>query len=224
MIQGLDLSSVQGLIDPSRLDPSVEFVYLRCGVGNDGADVDFWRNAVAIAATGRAVGAYHFLYPLPVIPGKETRDPCSQARSHANASKLWGNQPGQLPPAMDLEWPEPSDWAKWGVTADSIKASALAYLVESERLHGRAPVIYDYPDFERHLGDMSAFARYSRWKAAYGYRPSGAFDIWQTTGGGGKLYSGAPVDTDIIVDDATFNRLANRPQTYETKPNGQTPE
>jgi lysozyme len=145
-----------------------------------------------------------------------SRDPVAQARAHFAASGGLGESAGELPPALDLEWPEPQDWAKWGVTADTIKAHALAYLAECERLHGVSPLIYTYPVYARALGLGAEFLRYRLWEASYSSRPMGippwpGCHIWQDAGGSkGRLYSGRPVDTDEIADEATLQELISR--------------
>ncbi len=218
MIQGIDLSAVQGVLDWKRVDPAIKFVIHRCGVGNDKVrgvfshDGCFDANIAGARATGRTVGVYHFPYPLPVTPGHEDRDPVVQANAHFLASKGVGMHSGELPVVADLEWPAPQDWAKWNVTADTIKLFTLKYLVEMDRLTKRKTAIYIYPDFAHHLGALCQFGDRPLWLASYEKTPAKVSpwtlpDIWQNTGGGGKLYNGAPVDTDVIADDATMTRL-----------------
>ncbi len=219
MKYGIDVSSVQGHLDWDRVvrtwPTKLDFAYIRCGVGNDGHDVSFDENVAGARAIGLIVGAYHFLYPLPVVAGHESRDPVKQAQAHFEASRGLGSFVGELPPAVDVEWPAPSDWAKWGCTKESIVASANAYADECERLHEVEPMIYIYPDFEAHLGNLGKLGKRPLWEASYEKTPRklrnwGSCVAWQTTGGGGKLYSGAPVDTDVIMDDDRFALLLGR--------------
>lgn len=206
VIRGLDVSIVQGVLDWSRVDAAVRFVLPRCGVGNDGKDSAFDENVRRILASGRIVGPYHFLYPLPVVPGHESRDAVAQARAHFAAAKGLGTHSGELPPFLDLEWPAPQDWAKWGVTATFIKECAVTYLTEMDRLTGRVCGIYLYPDYGTHLGDLSMFALRPFYEASYTVVPArmtlGTPAVWQDTGGGGRLYNGVPVDTDLVSEDA----------------------
>ncbi len=210
MIAGIDISAVQGVLDWTRVDPLVRFAIHRCGVGNDTRVKDgcFDANIAGARESGRTVGLYHFPYPLPTTATHADRDPLRQANAHFNASAGVGTSGhNDLPPMMDLEWPEPSDWGKWGCSEDEIKAWCVAYLAEMDRLTGRVTGIYIYPDFQKHLGNGSPFAGRPLWLASYAPRPLivegwSAPAIWQTTGGGGRLYTGAPVDTDVIDDDA----------------------
>lgn len=209
MIQLLDVSAVQGVLDWSRVDSAIKGVLHRCGVGNDHPVKDgvFDRNVAGIRASGRALGAYHFPYPLTTTAGHEDRDPLAQANAHFNASAGVGTNAGELPAFMDLEWPAPQDWLRWGCSADEIKTWSVAYLLEMDRLTGRVTGLYVYPDFEQHLGVGSPFTGRPLWLASYEARPRivpgwAQPAIWQTTGGGGRLYNGMPVDTDVVDDDA----------------------
>lgn len=219
MIQGIDVSVVQGKIDWTKVDPAIRFVYAKCGEGNAHPvkDGTFDANIAGAKATGRIVGAYHFPYPLPVVAGHADRDARLQAQAHFDASEGLGAFVGELPPVADCEWPAPQDWAKWGCTADSIKSFMDDYLDEMDRLHGKPGVtaIYIYPDFAHHLGDLSRYAGRTLWLASYAPKPAvvppwKAPDIWQSSGGGGKLYNGRPVDTNVIADEDTLARLLSR--------------
>lgn len=213
-IKGIDASAVQGLLSGDKLKAQgFSFAYLRCGVGNDGADMCFSANVRVLRAAGVVVGPYHFFYPLPVVPGHESRAPEAQAAAHVKAAAGCGVPAGDLPPMLDLEWPAPEDWHKWGCTADSIKTAALAYLREYERLTGVRPGIYEYPYFEVHLAPGPEFDPYRLWEASYQNTPArmrSAPWIWQYTGGGGRMYNGAPVDLDVI-DQLAFQALLDRP-------------
>jgi lysozyme len=214
-IRGIDVSALQGAISWTQVAASgVRFAYLRCGVGNDAPDMRFAVNLNGAQQAGLVVGAYHFVYPLPDAPGHPGRDPISQARAHYHASGGLGSHDGELPPAIDLEWPEPKDWDRWFCTAVQIRTWALAYLAECTRLHGRKPIVYTYPYYGSalRLQECPEFASYDLWAASYELvaatiPPWGAHAVWQTTGGGGRLPNGMPVDTDEIDDEETLLRL-----------------
>jgi lysozyme len=189
----------------------VRFAYLKGGNGNDGVDPMLRQNARGCAAAGIPFGVYGFFYPLPNRYSGDTRDPVAQANAHWGACLDLG---AQLPPALDLEWPSPESWVRWGVTAEEAKARALAYLVKMEALSGRTPLVYTYPYFAKALGFTDEFIRYPLWLASYSKDPApiepwAGWTIWQQTGGGGKLPSGAPVDTNVIADESTLAGLVH---------------
>lgn len=169
MILGIDVSAIQGAIAWDRVAAAgVRFAYLKCTEGNEPArnDARFPLNVTGCKAAGIYVGAYHFAYPLAKGAGNSPED---QARRAYVTADTLGSQPGELPPALDIEWPPPNQWAKWGVTAQSIAAWAKAYLEEAERLWKRTPVLYTYPWFWSSVAetDVEGFARFPLWMARY---------------------------------------------------------
>lgn len=250
MILGVDVSALQGAIDWRRFhDQGVRFAWLKCTTGNErGRDSFFARNVQAAKDAGILVGAYHFCYPLP--HGAEHpagRDPVTQARrAFAEADQL-GRLEGELPPAVDLEWPpqwEQKDgqltnvWNRWGVTAGSIATWALAFLAEAERLWGRTPVLYTYPDFWRSLGAegrRSEFGRYPLWIAHYkhpgpGLPPLGSMPIvpwpwsrplvWQFSANNGARLDGCATDIDrnaFMGTDAELRELGAGVNIHEAE-------
>jgi GH25 family lysozyme M1 (1,4-beta-N-acetylmuramidase) len=87
----------------------VRLAICKCTQGNDGKDPRFDEYAAGAKAAGVHVGAYLFAYPLPSGPGKPAgRAAEEQARRlYADCAGL-GKAKGELPPALDLEWP-----ARW---------------------------------------------------------------------------------------------------------------
>lgn len=120
-------------------DAGYTFVWCKCVQGNDGTDPFFSEDIQGALNVGLLAGAYHFLYPLSHI------DPKVQAHNYFVASKGLGSKPGQLPPALDCEWPPPEQWAKWGCTAPQISEYMKATAEQMEVDHGVKPVIYIYP-------------------------------------------------------------------------------
>lgn len=216
-ISGIDISSVQGTVPWDAVAArGTRFAVCKCGNGNDGHDPTFDGNVAGARAAGLVVGVYHFVYcGLPDAVGHPGRDPIDQAQAHYVASGGLGSKPGDLLPCIDLEWPAPQDWAKWGVNASMILAWVRAYLGKAEALHGRTPIVYTYPDFAAHVGFTPDFARYPLWLAAYDnipvLAPWSGYSILQTAGGTPSALSrrfqqpttlpnGVPVDTDIMQD------------------------
>lgn len=196
-IKGIDISTIQGAVNFAAVAATgVQFIICRCGVGNDGIDGNYAKNIAAAKAAGLKTACYHFIYPLPADPTKPLRDPVAQAQYHFKASL------GEIA-CCDLEWPEPKDWAKWGVTAEFINKWALAYLSEYERLSGRKMVVYTYNDFAKNVKLDLKFAEYPLWIASYTNPPTvpppwADWVLCQT--GIGKLPNGVPVDTDVAKD------------------------
>ena len=199
-VRGVDISIIQGNVDFKALAASdVEFVVVRCGVGNGGIDSYYAKNIAGARAAELKVMAYHFLYPLPPLVGQPLRDPLKQAAYHFNATR------GEMA-AIDCEWPAPQDFAKWGCTPAQLNTWMLAYLAEYTRLDGgRKPLVYTYPYWASAVKFDEQFAQYPLWIASYVATPViphpwTDWVLWQTTGGGGKLPNGAPVDTDVAKD------------------------
>lgn len=213
MIRGIDVSSVQGnVIDwPAVAKSGVRFAMIKCGNGNNAPDPSFKRAVAGARAAGLVVGAYHVGFPLPPDPMHRGRGPKEQAFDHFAASGGLGSRDGELPPALDLEWPVPGtpEWTQYGCSAAQVRAWALDYLAECEHLHGRAPLVYDgFPIYWQAIDGASepAFAHYPLWMVDYRPgavppKPWGRWAIHQINGGGGHLPSGAPVDEDVFNGD-----------------------
>lgn len=226
LLRGIDVSSVQeGAIDWTAVArQGIRFVYLRCGNGNNPPDALFAERAAGARDAGLVVGAYHVGFPLPPDAAHPGREPEVQARAHYGSCGGLGRGGGELPPALDLEWPVPGSdkWREYGLTAAGVRAWALAYLRECEALYGCLPVLYDgFPDYWGPSGIDGgaelAFARYPLWCVDYPAALSHAYPVdasllvvpkpwtkttfWQVNGGGARLPDGEPVDADVFLGD-----------------------
>lgn len=209
-IRGIDISSVQGnVIDWAAVAKSgVRFAMIKCGNGNNAPDPSFSRAVFGARRAGIVVGPYHVGFPLPPDPAHPGRGPVEQARAHFAASAGVGTLDGELPPALDLEWPAPGtpEWTKYGCSGPQVRTWALAYLAEAERLYGRSPLVYDgFPIYWKEIDGANEpmFAHYPLWWVDYraGTQPPKPWSTWalhQINGGGGHLPSGAPVDEDTF--------------------------
>jgi lysozyme len=229
-ITGLDVSSIQGTVDWNAVAQSgVRFVFRKCGNGNNPPDAGFAAYVAGARAAGLVLGAYHVGFPLPPDPAHPGRAAADQAKAHFDACQGLGSSPGELPPALDLEWPVPGsdEWKKYGCSPEQVRTWALAYLEAAEKLWGRLPLLYDgFPDYWQGIGGASepAFARYPLWAVYYPEQykgrtpPDGAspvipgpwttWTLWQHCGGGLHLPGGKPVDSDVFNgDEAAFARL-----------------
>jgi lysozyme len=219
VISLLDVGFPQGIVTMRAWQEiarsGVRGVYARCGNGNDQPDQTFASNVQGAQAAGLAVGPYAVGFPLPASAPHPGREPGSQALLHFTASKGVGSHPGDLPPALDLEWPAPADWLKWGITAKSVREWTVDYLEAAAKLWKRSPILYLYPDFWMHFADgatdaeLEQLADYDLWLARYGVTSPGSLaggkwstpTLWQKSDGGGRLPSGAPVDEDVFIGD-----------------------
>lgn len=238
-IQGMDVSAMQGGSIPwlAERHRGTEFVYLRCQVGNNALrDVQFSENVRLAMLAQFFCGAYFFPFPLPHL------DPVAQADMFNIASMVsghcLGSFIGELPPAYDLEWPPPEDWAKRGCTADQIVDWSLVCL-ECMTINsgGILPIIYSYPYFLQAISKAKNFAKLLKYKlwiaggAAYvngdGHIPNlikeqppkvagwgGAWTFWQHDGNGGRrLTHGVDADFNVFRSSrAELERLCQQPR------------
>lgn len=241
MIPGVDVYQGYGPIDWNLVAASgVRFAWIKCREANDYKDENYERNVQRARATGIHVGAYHVAHPLPKdVPGrpfKTGRTPLEQAELFFKGCAGLGSDPGELSPALDLEWPAPEDWQKWGCSAQQISDWARECCEAMALLWGRLPIIYVYPHWWRtlaHGADVSWAARYPLWLADYGWRDEGSppddwnaphlswvssawerWDACQHSAQGSSVrvpgIPACPVDRDVIRDEETLRRLTGQ--------------
>lgn len=219
MYKGCDISSVQEHVNFAWLKAQgFEFVVSKCYTGNDadGKDPFYTTNIAQTKANGMLAACYQFIYPLPNAPGHPNRDPVSQANMHFNASG------GELA-AIDLEWPAPEDFSKWGCSPSQLQDWILKYLECYTQLSGQKPIVYTYPYWSKAVGFSSDFAQYPLWIASYEPTPQipspwSDWVIWQTSGGGLlTLPNGIKTDTDMAKDLSWWN-VAAPTQTIQPAP------
>lgn len=246
MIPGCDVFSGYGRINWKLVAASgIRFVWAKCAEGNEPArnDTAFRRNVDGARENGIAVGAYFFPYPLPSHKDHPGRSPLEQAYRFAEVSGLLGSQPGELSPMVDLEWPPPEEWAEWGCSAQQVSDWGREHCEAVQILWGRAPVLYQYPWWERAVGkENDSWAhRYPLAMAAYTHLGPGMPDdsqhppvpppwtdwaVWQYSANGSNVripgIPACPVDRDCIKDEDTFRRLIGYRDSdpdVETQPN-----
>jgi len=219
------MSFVQG-IDVSRWQPTVDFAKVKAA-GNafvvvKGSQAGFadpkfathWANA---KAAGMLRGAYHFLT-------EET----AQKQIDIYLKTL-GNDPGDLPPVLDIEDPKAVNMPKY---ADI----SLAWLTEVEKKLGRRPIIYTaawYWNPKMFIGGKKYpewAANYPLWVAAYPkadgapslddlakgkFKPSIPkswmnWTLWQYSEKGrvgGVVTDGRPANTDLNIFGGSLEEM-----------------
>lgn len=221
-ILGIDVSDAQGIVSAVQWQAVVQdkqFVYNEARIGNDGNSKHFDQNVVEQRAAGLTVGAYLFAYCLPDDAAHPGRSPEDQAQAFFEAANGLGGSPGELSPALDLEFPAPEAWGSWNCSPGQLQDWSGRCAAKIQALFGRAPVIYTYKYWAQ-TANLSGLAQYPLWLADYAgatYRtvaPWSSAAILQTGNGTGpgayRLPNGAPVDENAIPDAATFAMLTGR--------------
>jgi lysozyme len=253
VILGIDVFSGYGVIDWAKVaDAGVKFVYVKRGQGNDGLDPAWQRNVDGARAAGLYVGTYWFCYHLPTQRPGDGRSPREEMEKFFKSTSGHGTRPGELPPAIDVEWPPHFEkdkktgaivnlWEKWGINGQTICEWAIEAIAHVERLWGRPPVLYTYPDFWKNLGPYGknpAFAKCPLWMATYNnldkWMPAeGAkphipapwkdYAFWQFSADGSPVrvpgVPACPLDRDVFggsLDE--LRKLANIDPDAETQP------
>lgn len=253
MILGVDVHAGYGTIDwPRAAAAGVRFAIAKCTEGNEGKDARHDANIVGARAAGLYVGSYLYAFPLPTDDKHPGRSPLEQARRFWFESGGVGSRPGELPPTIDFEWPPHYErdkktsrivdrWAEWKVTPASIIAWAEECVTEMERLWGRTPILYTYPDFAQSLGGelrASTLGRCPLWMANYTHPnawmpPEGTRPIvpkpwkdallWQFSADGSPIripgIPACPIDRNVFRGDLDgLRRLAGINPDAETLP------
>lgn len=185
MIFGVDVHAGYGKIDWNKAarEGGVEFCWAKCSEGNQGRpgvwyrDPQYRDNVKGCKDNGVAVGAYHFAFPLPLNPKHPGRSPREQVDIAFDQCDGLGSEPGDLAPVVDVEWPAPENWEKWGCSPVQLSEWFREYCEYATEVWGRKPVIYTYPWWWREFskgvlaaGENLAWAGdYLLWMAAYLY-------------------------------------------------------
>jgi lysozyme len=173
-----------------------QFAFVKATEGLTYTNPYFARDFAGVRSAKMVRGAYHYARPRA-----GTDNAKAQARHFVSvAGKLRSS--GDLPPVLDLE------------RSDGLKPAALiawtsAYLKEVNRLTGRTPMIYTYPDFWRTaMANTTAFNRNPLWIATYRAKPIlvggwSRYTFWQYTDRAKLAGMAGPVDMSV------FNGSAN---------------
>lgn len=178
---GVDISAVQGVLDPkvwaALKAKDIDFALHRFVVGNDaGIDSAAKENISRAEDAGIQSGKYLFAYPLPHI------DPVKQVDEWFSKIEKSGSLAGEIPNAIDLEWPPREEWQvvngvrtlvypwkKWGCSAQQILEWGLAALERGLQLSGVPWFVYSFRYFLDCIdaANSAALGQFPLWLADY---------------------------------------------------------
>jgi lysozyme len=131
-VQGIDVSRWQGKIDwASVAAAGKQFAFIKATEGGDHIDPRFLENWHGAKQAGLVRGAYHFVYWC--------RSVADQARWF---KRNVPNDPGALPPVLDVEWNNASKTCPQKVDKETALSMIRYMLDEMERYTGKRPIIY----------------------------------------------------------------------------------
>ena len=206
-VNGLDVSAIQQNVDWAAVsNAGYEFCVIKAGNGNSALDPLYKQNIAGAMAAGLSAMFYHVIFPLPDATGHVNRNPVDQANYHWNAISSFGCKA-----AADLEWPEQSQWAVWGIDANFIKQWTITYLETYSQLQGAPMILYSYPYYLLSLAFDPSITQYPLWIAEYVAgspvipQPWTSWYMHQISGGTTNLPgTSIPVDLDIAQDLSLF--------------------
>lgn len=202
MIQGIDVSAVQGTINWKTVaEFGIRFAWCKATEGANYTDPTALRNLDGCREADIPCGAYLF--------ARVGQDPVAQVK------RLWdsvGAVMPNLPVGLDFEsMPHGYDPAKAVQDAEALVSEIRAYF-------GRSPFLYTYPSFARGIGAPLArsetLASCKLWIAHYRWLEQGPppeslqpdipppwkhWTVWQYSGNGGARVPGIAVDVDRNV-------------------------
>lgn len=181
---GIDVSSHQGEIDwPKVADDNIDFAYVKASEGGDFKDRRFAANWAAAKRAGIDRGAYHF-FTL-----------CTSGIAQARHFVGSVGDPGELPPAIDLEL---AGNCKQRPKRDVLVRELTVFIAAVEALFDEEVVLYVGDDFDRCYDVRRAFDR-DLWHFRFLRRPDvEPWQVWQVTGFAHVKGVKGRVDLDIM--------------------------
>ena len=194
-VHGVDVSRYQEGLDWAKLRAHhISFGFIKATEGGDHSDPHFrthWREA---ARAGIPRGAYHFYYFC--------RTPQEQAEWFI---KHVPNEPGALPPVLDIEWNHQSRTCRLRPDGETVRNDMRTFLRIVGAYYGKTPLVYTTLDFY-HENDLSKLNGYGFWLRSVADHPSKTYPgerwlFWQYSGTG--RVPGSPGNIDLNVFDGS---------------------
>jgi lysozyme len=181
---GIDVSSHQGSIAWGKVAADgMSFAYVKATEGADFVDPYFFRNWLGAAKAGMDRGAYHF-FTL-----------CSSGRDQAeNFLRTVPDDPGALPPAVDLEL---AGNCSSRPDRTVIDRELAGFLESVETKMGQRVILYVGDDFEDRYHVRSRLDR-PLWIRRILFRPKGPWAMWQVSGFAKVDGIAGQVDLDVM--------------------------
>jgi lysozyme len=164
VLEGVDVSKANGTVNWKQVRASGRtFAYARATESLNYVDPSFSQNYAAIKAAGLVRGASHFFHP--------DQDPVAQA--NLLMSTIGTLQPGDLPPALDVE-------ITGGQTASTIVAGINTWMARVKAQTGLTPILYSAAGFLSPLGStVSTLSNYPLWAANWNVSCPTIPSTWQ---------------------------------------------
>ena len=207
-LEGIDVSHNNGRVSWSRVRAAgIAFAYIKATEGLTFEDPAYATNLAGCRRASIAPGAYHFYH----------HDSDAQQQATHFLRVLGVPQPGDLPPALDVEAPGDGSGAIT-YSASEVVIRLGRFVQAVERAIGRAPLIYTYPSAWNDItGNSSIFAdRCPLWLASYSEEPMmvggwADYTFWQYDDSGTIDGISTRVDRDRFAGDASaFEELRHR--------------
>ena len=192
-VHGIDISRWQGDIDwSSARRGGVSFAFIKATEGGDHIDPRFLDNFNAARRAGVPRSAYHFYYWCrPAIE--------QVAWFRENVP----NDPGALPPVLDVEWNNESRTCRRRPPRAEVVREMRIWLREVERLYGKRPIIYTSVDFhaDNLVGEFDDYPIWVRSVAGYPVRKyeGRRWTLWQYAGDGRVPGVNGDVDRNVFA-------------------------
>jgi lysozyme len=213
-IEGIDVSHNNGKPDWAKVAAAEKvFAYAKATEGLKFKDPEFVKNWAAIKHASMKRGAYHFFHPLS--------KPEDQADHFCTVVGSLG--PGDLPPAVDLEWtkPDPDEWPR--VPRAGRVGLVVRCLQRVEQRLGIRPIVYSSKVWvEEFIPGAAALAAYGLWVADFKSKDKPLIPpawkqwlFWQHTDKGSVAGITGEVDLDrfngTLADLETISKRAAAP-------------
>jgi len=205
-VQGIDVSHHNGTINWNLVPQNlVQFVFCKASQGKSFRDPMLATHLNELKRLGFIRSAYHFL----TFQGATARDQVS----NFTGAGIDFNQPGTLPPVLDVEWQQSPSLNEYiRQNRNACVQLVRDWLTGMEAATGRRPILYTAKGFwNDYLGNPAGFEDYDLWVASYrNDAPTmpgnwGRYAFWQYTESG--TVTGIPGQVDRNYFNGNLNKL-----------------